>query len=563
MTGIISEHTSEAVIYKIRDEQQQEFALKLYFEFPNPKEELNPEALRRIQKIKDPDILRLYDFGTGTSKYQGKYCFEVCDFAQGGNLLVRQDYSTEFLKETIIPQIFKGIRTLHEQHIYHCDLKPENIFWLDAEQTDLVIGDYGSAKTFEETSGKRLTHTSTTKGTNFYLAPEQPRGVVSEKNDYYSFGMILLHLLYPQDVTRESLHRIIERQSQRKPIIDYDSRYGDLNDLIAGLTLWDFSTRWGETQVRGWLNGERFPVIYTTDAEVHPIKLGSTTIRTKSELCDYIEKNDDWYENLIEDQEGYSHLLRWLGDVQDLECKKVFDKMVRHYQQDGKNFLKEASLRYLMPERPVQIDMKEYDFWNAQNLEDTVIQYFQHLSKIYHITKIKKLKFHIFQFEFALRQVEKFSKEQEKLIATSILDKVAVALNLPPKANFDDYVCRFYHNLPTSKKNFDLEMLFPVILYSLDHAEDINSILGKLNQELKELTPQFKSSEESFNSFNNEYSQNQTLIQTTTKSFNSSFKISYFLTGILCMVGQFLFVFNDEPKLDFEAIATIIAGSFL
>lgn len=225
ITGIISEGTGEAVIYTIQDSSDDIFALKLYFEFPNPKDEPNPKALERIKQINDPDILRLYDFGTGINKYQGKYCFEICDFARGGNLVGQNYDSLDFIIGTIIPQMFNGIQTLHKHKIYHCDLKPENIFWLDAEHSDLVIGDYGSAKTFEETSQKHLTHTSTTKGTNFYLAPEQPRGIVSAKNDYYSFGMILLHLLYPQYVTHEYLHKIIERQYERKPIIDYKPEY--------------------------------------------------------------------------------------------------------------------------------------------------------------------------------------------------------------------------------------------------------------------------------------------------------------------------------------------------
>jgi serine/threonine protein kinase len=86
---------------------------------------------------------------------------------------------------------------LHQHRIYHCDLKPQNIFFLDEAQIDIVIGDYGSAKTFEFDAEKQSRKTTTVKGTDFYLPPEQARGFISEKNDYYSFGMILLHLVYP------------------------------------------------------------------------------------------------------------------------------------------------------------------------------------------------------------------------------------------------------------------------------------------------------------------------------------------------------------------------------
>ncbi len=377
--------TGEAVIYKVRAEGRT-FVLKLYYKFTNPKDEPNPEALRRISEIRDLDILKLHDFGTGANKYQDQFCYELCDYAEGHDLLSVEDfqgkYTAEFIESKVIVEIFKGIRTLHDYKIYHCDIKPENIFYLDKEQTDLVIGDYGSAKTFDETSDKQLSHTSTTKGTNFYLAPEQARGIVSEKNDYYSFGMVLLHLLYPDMVNRETLRKIIERQFSRKPIIDFDQKYDRINNLIAGLTLYDINSRWGEEEVKGWLCKEDIEVKYHGTAEATPIKIGKSVIRGVSDLVGYIESTTNWHENLVEDQEGYSLFLRWVAEIKDIESKKVFDKMVRHYQQDGEAYLKQAVLRYFMPERPVQLDMKEYDFWNTDDITELTTQFVNQLDEI-------------------------------------------------------------------------------------------------------------------------------------------------------------------------------------
>lgn len=479
ITDIISQGTGEAVIYKIVDDQHAPLALKLYFEFPDPRQEPNSEALQRIQQITDPDILRLYDFGTGSRKYHNAYCFEICQFAEGGNLLVRNDYPPQFIRKTIIPQIFKGIQRLHRHKIYHCDLKPENIFWLDAAQTDLVIGDYGSAKTFEESSSKQLSHTSTSKGTDFYLAPEQPRGIISEKNDYYSFGIILLHLLYPQYVNRASLHKILERQYGRKPIIDYDPKYQDFNDAIAGLTLVDIAARWGEQQVAQWLRGERIPILYTTDADVHPIKLGKATIRTKEQLLQYIEQNTDWHRDVIEDAEGYSHLLRWLSDVQDIRRKKVFDTMVRHYRQDGARFLTLAVQHYFAPELPIQLDMQAYGFWQSQNLGASVQQYFQHVDNLSEITAIGNLKFHIFQLEFVLRQIAAMTDGQAKMVAISIINKLESVLGLSPKDQFNDYVCHCYPKVT--------EKVFPLLLYAFDQPKAVTTRIKKQQQDIADL----------------------------------------------------------------------------
>jgi serine/threonine protein kinase len=278
---IISESTGEAIIYKIKNDTGEIEALKLYFEFHNPENEPNNEALERIKSIHDEDILRLHDFGTGVNKYQDKYCFEISDFAHGFDLLhvenLTTKYPPDFLESEVIPQIFKGILRLHENKIYHCDLKPQNVFFLDKEQIEIVIGDYGSSKTFEFDAAKSSRKTTTVKGTDFYLPPEQARGFISDKNDYYSFGMILLHLLYPdrillnlnepKSLSREKLKNIIERQFEGKPIIEFNPEYQRINQLIEGLTLVDFNLRWGKDEVEKWLDGEEVEINYRQNAE--------------------------------------------------------------------------------------------------------------------------------------------------------------------------------------------------------------------------------------------------------------------------------------------------------
>lgn len=501
ITGIISgdDRTGEAVIYKIMDNQGKAFALKLYYKFTNPKDEPNPEALTRIKRINDPDILNLVDFGTGANKYQGKFCYEISDFAEGANLIsvpdIREKYTTGFLRSNVIPEIFKGIRTLHDYKIYHCDLKPENIVYLNKDQTDLVIGDYGSAKTFEETSEKQLTHTSTTKGTIFYLAPEQPRGVVSEKNDYYSFGMILLHLLYPELVNRKSLHKIVERQFSRKPIIDFKPEHEEMNYLIAGLTLNDIGSRWGEEEVKAWLRGEEVEVRYTSEAEVRvqPINLGKTVIRTKEDIINYIENDSGWYENLIEDNEGYTLLLRWVSDLQGLELKKVFDKMVRSYQQDGKDYVHHAILRYFNPDRPIQVNMKAYDFWKAENVGELTASFVKHIDAIWKITGLEKIKFYMFQLEFVLRQIET-EDESLKTIIGSILDKISSALECSLNSGFDDFMCKLYPEV-SDKKLINLFYLF-------DEKRKFRDLENKTYDTLEDIGFLFAKDK---NRFNNKY----------------------------------------------------------
>ena len=49
-------------------------------------------------------------------------------------------------------QIMQGLQRLHEQHILHSDLKPENIFVNEVGQ--LKLGDLGICRVLATTSGK-------------------------------------------------------------------------------------------------------------------------------------------------------------------------------------------------------------------------------------------------------------------------------------------------------------------------------------------------------------------------------------------------------------------------
>jgi len=448
ITAIISEGTGEAVIYKIADSELRDFALKLYFEFSNPKEEPNGETLRRIKEIVDPDILRLYDFGVGSDKYQGRYCFEISDFAEGGDLFSVNDlkahYTAKHIEKTVIPEVFNGIKKLHSYRIYHCDLKPWNILYLDASRTDIVIGDYGSGKTFDLETEKESRKTSTLKGTEAYLSPEQSRGIISEKNDYYSFGVILLHLLYPESIAadsdfrrtdKEKFERIVERQYNSMPVIDYDSRHGRLNTLIAGLTLLNHHNRWGSTEVEKWLKGEEVEVKYRGDGfeSVQPVKLGYATVKTSQDFINVLESSPSGYEDLIEDPDTYSTVKAWLDSYRDIPTRKAFDSAVRFYQPLGKEYVKEAALRFFAPQRTVALDMHLFDFFSSVDLRKDVDAFVAKLDEVWKITSLEKLRFYLFQLELCLRQIQISSKGEDAVIAGALSEKIYSAFGLAPK----------------------------------------------------------------------------------------------------------------------------------
>ena len=476
---IISQSSGEAVIYKVQNNKNVALALKLYYENRNQKQEPNAEALTRISEIVDEDVLRLHDFGTGKHKFRNKYCFEVSDFAEGGNLLEVDDfkshYTPEFIEQSIVPEVFKGIRSLHTKRIFHCDLKPRNIFYLNANKSNLVIGDYGSAKTFEEGSRREAQQFSHVIGTHAYLAPEQARGIISEKIDYYSFGMVLLHLLYPEhfakddDFTRvdqRKLRNIIERQYSHDPIIPFNPAYKRLNNLIEGLTLFNHTTRWGQAEINDWIAGKRVTVRQNTQLIQSAIKLGYDqigAIEQTEDLVRLIQMPDiPWYKDLILDTQGFGQLLGWMANRYNLQQKKLFEKMVLFYKPEGKAFVQEAILRYFEPGRPVELSGRLYNFYNQPELEKEVYQFINDLDDQYKQLSLETLRLKLFQFEFALRQALPTAGTQRSFVRDT-LEKVSGFLGTENPEDFTDLKAYFHQAIPVDQPAHALSIFLSVI----------------------------------------------------------------------------------------------------
>jgi len=473
---IISESSGEAVIYQVEDSGHNTRALKLYYEFHNAENEPNTEALSRIKAIKDVDILNLIDYGTGINKYKGKYCFEISDFAYGHDLLsidsIKKKYSLNFIVNEVIPQIFEGILKLHENKIYHCDLKPQNVFYLDKEQKEIVIGDYGSAKTFDFDAAKSSRKTTTVKGTDFYLPPEQARGFISEKNDYYSFGMILLHLFYPEkilidinapkSVNHAIFKQIVERQFEAKPIIDYQPEFKRINSLIEGLTLVDFNLRWGKEQIQQWIAGKDIEVMYTkssrlkTEAErlkENALKFGGYTIVSVYDLRDYILNDKNWYADLIEDTLNREDFFKWMLNLYDGDRSKrsALNRIIKYYSQEGIDFIADAIIRFFIPKHPVTFGFKSFDFAGSNDLMKTTAEAFTYLIfDLWDNSSEKDLKLYMFRYEFALRQLK--NKRKEAINAIKVL-KGAVKAKGRFINDFSKY--QIYAYTAVSKKSLD------------------------------------------------------------------------------------------------------------
>ncbi|KAK5782972.1 hypothetical protein PVK06_037478 [Gossypium arboreum] len=85
-------------------------------------------------------------------------------------------------------EVASAMSYLHSEHIIHCDLKPSNVL-LDEDMVARV-SDFSIAKLLDGRDAAVQTGTMATIG---YMSPEYGlRGIVSEKTDVYSFGILLM-----------------------------------------------------------------------------------------------------------------------------------------------------------------------------------------------------------------------------------------------------------------------------------------------------------------------------------------------------------------------------------
>jgi len=144
-----------------------------------------------LASLSHPYIVRYRESFTDS----GWFCI-LMDFCEGGDLTKSLEQAKRSRKPLTEEQILKwfvqaimSLKYLHDRHILHRDLKPQNFFL--SKEGDLMVGDFGIAKVLDCT----LAVAKTQIGTPYYLSPE----LCQEKpyttpSDVWAMGCILYEM---------------------------------------------------------------------------------------------------------------------------------------------------------------------------------------------------------------------------------------------------------------------------------------------------------------------------------------------------------------------------------
>lgn len=197
--------------------------------FEQQREKFKKEA-RRLRSISNPHIVKVYDLfeENGTAYY-------VMDYVDGENLSARLKRTNAPLAESevrnYLNQILDGLEAIHNEGMFHLDIKPANIM-VDSHDVVKLI-DFGASKHQSTVGGATMsTGISYTNG----YAPSELMAQSYDKfgpwTDFYALGATMYKLLTNQDPP--SVSDLSEDETEDKHLaLPMPNVSGEMKKLVA------------------------------------------------------------------------------------------------------------------------------------------------------------------------------------------------------------------------------------------------------------------------------------------------------------------------------------------
>lgn len=143
--------------------------------------EMFQREARLVAKLDHPNILPIKD----ANFIEGRFVIASRLGEQSLQDRMRKRIAFESALDMVI-QIVSAAAYAHSQRIIHCDIKPDNLLFVNGR---LQLADFGIARVAQKTikgSGS---------GTVGYMAPEQAMGKPSAKSDVFSLGLLIYKMI--------------------------------------------------------------------------------------------------------------------------------------------------------------------------------------------------------------------------------------------------------------------------------------------------------------------------------------------------------------------------------
>ena len=250
--------SGEADLYICTDKNGTRHVAKVY----RRKDAVKPEIVETLSKLKSPYIAEVQDYGTVQ-----EYPFVILPYFANGSL-AGKTFSSDEIRDVIVPCVSRGLKYLHKNGIVHKDIKPSNLMIADDGGKILII-DFGISSVKSEGQSVIVTKTGMSPE---YSAPETFNNVYLAESDFYSLG-ITLYELFTGHTPFALAGTLSEDQMAAYASVQnipFSENFPErLKLLIQGLTYKDLSNRgktdnpnrrWIWQDIEKWLNGEEMAV---------------------------------------------------------------------------------------------------------------------------------------------------------------------------------------------------------------------------------------------------------------------------------------------------------------
>jgi eukaryotic-like serine/threonine-protein kinase len=218
------------------------------------------EVMDKLKGLARPGLTQIAAFGpVDFPGANGQRLAVVIHPGQGGRLVAPGAatvpvMSTEMLMETVVRPIVVGLTEMFHRNQTHRGIRPDNIFFSDATQTRVVLGQAVTAPAgyYQPPAFETI---------ECAMADPEGKGTGTRAEDMFSLGVVMLALctgkipgagVDPEDM----LARRIEKGSL-DAYADVQALPRDLIDGLRGLMSDDSRERWGLENFKSWMEGNR------------------------------------------------------------------------------------------------------------------------------------------------------------------------------------------------------------------------------------------------------------------------------------------------------------------
>jgi hypothetical protein len=286
---------------------------------PPPGLPLRKMEIEQIVGHEIPGHLALIDYGVVNWPHFGReVAVLVFERPLGGRVIgVLKSDIPDFKKgdvlRALVDTLLAGLRQLNLRNIVHHAIRPDNIFFLDEQQTRIVLGEFVSAPaSFDQP----VAFETIERG----MADDAGRGTGQFSDDLYSFGATLAYLIQNQSplrgLSRDDVLIAKLIHTSYQTLVGRHVLTARFLELMRGLMHDDPLQRWDYDAIDQWSNGRRVapnPVPLSLRAQ-RPFRFGNVDHIQPRSLAFVMSRRRESAIRMIRDETLENWILKGIED---------------------------------------------------------------------------------------------------------------------------------------------------------------------------------------------------------------------------------------------------------